>query len=589
MSVKTKILLITTVLLVFATGTIYLVNRNVFLKDKESYLYSATLQNLDLESRGIMQEFHDVYSRLGTVLTFFNSSTQKFEDRLKALVTSQNWGRFFIYKDSVTGDFELVDSISDGTYTPNKELFPTFRTLKPGTPQVELNSQDPTRIVLLLRHGPYYIYSSISLRSIARTFQDRRFLVINTKLGQVLNPNILGATGDLQGKLLELSKTKKNAGVQELTSQNESYLISFKEIPQLSVTLFEINRTKEVYAVVRKTVFQTLLISLIVLSIGVLAMFFGIDQITRNLLKVAQEMEIFSKQGQAAKLNLKSKDEVGKIAGVFNSMLDKISALLLQTAEKSRMEAELETAKEVQMTLLPKSTLESELFSIRGFYQPASECGGDLWFYHHEGCKVLVFVADATGHGVSAALITSAARATLAVATSEKIWDPARILDLCNKTLCETSKGAKMMTAFAIVLDTQSNTLIYANASHEPPFLIPVKRDQKLTKNNLEFLTDATGKRLGQDLDTQYKASTHKMEKGQCLFLYTDGLTDAINAANEAFGERKMLKEAVDVANKQANSVYHDTLVKTVQGHIEKATQPDDITFVSVMLKDVSA
>src|SRR5690606_10878260 len=111
----------------------------------------------------------------------------------------------------------------------------------------------------------------------------------------------------------------------------------------------------------------------------------------------------------------KSGDEIGALAQSFNKMTEEVSRLMEKTAENARMEAELKTAHTVQATLFPQNEAHLGPIAIYGKSEPASECGGDWWHCSHIGNKVYGWIGDATGHGVPAALLTSAARAVASV------------------------------------------------------------------------------------------------------------------------------------------------------------------------------
>ncbi len=110
----------------------------------------------------------------------------------------------------------------------------------------------------------------------------------------------------------------------------------------------------------------------------------------------------------------------------FNIMAAEVSRLLDQTAEKARMESELQTAKTVQETLFPETRAKIGPLAIAGYYEPASECGGDWWHYCQIGNKIFLWIGDATGHGAPAALITSAAKSASTIIERLNISPPRR-------------------------------------------------------------------------------------------------------------------------------------------------------------------
>src|SRR5262249_50797605 len=113
----------------------------------------------------------------------------------------------------------------------------------------------------------------------------------------------------------------------------------------------------------------------------------------------------------SAKPDIRSRDEVGVLGRTFSQMIDEVQKLLKETAEKARMEDELKTAGVIQESLFPaKKESEEGSIKLAGFYTTSSECGGDWWNYFLSNNEFHAIIADATGHGTPAALITAAAR-----------------------------------------------------------------------------------------------------------------------------------------------------------------------------------
>lgn len=281
------------------------------------------------------------------------------------------------------------------------------------------------------------------------------------------------------------------------------------------------------------------------------------------------------------RVKVKSSDEVGILADNFNLMAAEVSRLLDETAQKARMESELQTAKTVQETLFPETIAKIGPLSIAGFYEPASECGGDWWHYCQSGKKILLWIGDATGHGAPAALITSAAKSASTIIERLNIT-PAQALDLLNRSIYDVSKGRIMMTFFLASFEPETGEFTYANASHEAPFLIK-KSDQPLKKKDLIPLNDINNPRLGQGRDTKYKQTTVMLEPEDMVFFYTDGIPDIQNATKTNWGEREFVK-AIIAANKDFPSAQESVsrLTKMIQDYRQGEVLIDDVTFFVV-------
>ncbi|MBX3041575.1 MAG: SpoIIE family protein phosphatase [Bdellovibrionaceae bacterium] len=287
-------------------------------------------------------------------------------------------------------------------------------------------------------------------------------------------------------------------------------------------------------------------------------------------------------------VDVKSQDEVGALADNFNLMAAEVSRLLDQTAEKARMESELQTAKTVQETLFPESHSHLGGLEISGFYEPASECGGDWWHYCQVGDQTFLWIGDATGHGAPAALITSAAKSASAIIENMQVG-PAAALALLNKSICAVSKGRLMMTFFIASFDQKTKVLTYANASHEAPFLMKPSAGP-LKKKSLLPLNEVGGPRLGQDRETVYEEAKVQLEPGDMVFFYTDGIPDIRSPENEEWGERQFVKAMIEAHQDfptAESSVAR--FVETFQAFRQGSQLVDDVTFFVVKNQDSEA
>ncbi len=140
----------------------------------------------------------------------------------------------------------------------------------------------------------------------------------------------------------------------------------------------------------------------------------------------------------------------------FNNTMAQFPRLMSATAEKARMQNELNTVKTVQETL-PPSVTQFGLLRIVGHFEPAAECGGDWWNYSRSGNKIYIWIGDATGHGAPAALITSAA-----CSGGGDYWNsdmnPGKALTILNHAIHKTAKGQINMTFFIACIDLDKHT-----------------------------------------------------------------------------------------------------------------------------------
>ena len=341
-----------------------------------------------------------------------------------------------------------------------------------------------------------------------------------------------------------------------------------------------VNRDKALSAIqvlLRKSV----IFFVILIGITAIVSLIASGSITRALTSLFDATQKVSQGDFNIRVKVESTDEVGALGENFNIMAAEVSRLMLQTAEKARMENELQTARTVQETLFPDNNAKVGPLSISGFYEPASECGGDWWHYCQVGEKVFLWIGDATGHGAPAALITSAAKSASTIIERLNI-SPSKAMELLNRAIYDVSKGRIMMTFFLASYDPAKAELTYTNASHEAPYLLK-KSGTPLKKKDLIPLNEVNNPRLGQARDTLYDQTSIKLEPNDMVFFYTDGIPDIQNPGKDAWGEREFLK-ALILANQDFPGSQESVrrFSESFQEHRKGAVLIDDVTFFVV-------
>ncbi|HTL12504.1 MAG TPA: SpoIIE family protein phosphatase, partial [Bdellovibrionota bacterium] len=240
-------------------------------------------------------------------------------------------------------------------------------------------------------------------------------------------------------------------------------------------------------------------------------------------------------------LPVKGSDEFAALSGSFNSMAAKIHSLIQETAENARIEGELAIASTVQQTLIPPPRFDHPKIYIRSHYQSASECGGDWWGFFGVGDKIALMIADATGHGIPSALITASARSCFSVMNKlaqedpDFSFSPSSMLSYANRVIYDASGATIMMTFWVGVVDFSTNTLTYANAGHNPPWLF----SRKGAEFKMQSLV-SKGTRAGESRDApEFPEKKVQLQRGDLLFLYTDGLLEGTNGAGEQYGKKR--------------------------------------------------
>lgn len=318
--------------------------------------------------------------------------------------------------------------------------------------------------------------------------------------------------------------------------------------------------------------------ALFVLIGTVLAIFQGLS-ITKPLKQLAWKADQIARGDLEARVEIRSSDEIGLLGENFNFMADQLVILLHQTAEKAHMEKELEVARTIQETLVPPNDpIDRGFFKFAGYFQPASQCGGDWWTYHDQvGSKTLIVIGDVTGHGVPSAMITATAKAACDVARAVNGDDVSvtTLLEIMNNAIFQSAKRKFVMTCFASLIDPKTRTITYANAGHNFPYLYRKGADGRGEFGSLMI----RGNRLGDLRESKYEEKTTELLPGDLIVWYTDGIVECESPQGEEYGEKRFRASVRRAADLEPGDL-RDAVVSDALGFYGDMLRKDDITMV---------
>lgn len=260
----------------------------------------------------------------------------------------------------------------------------------------------------------------------------------------------------------------------------------------------------------------------------------------------------------------------GKVMSFQNSKVEAMNGELME--KNYQMTNDLKMAQIVQETIIPKIFPESELLDFNGRYLPMDELGGDYYdVFRISDAKFGVVIADVSGHGVAAALVTIMAKMSFGVHSREE-RPPGDVVSQVNKELWNSiGEVDKYLTAFYGVVDIENNVLQYCNAGHNDIAILD-------RSGNIRTLA-SNGTVIGIDESLEYRTDTEKLEIGDRIILYTDGITEARNPAGDFLGEEKfhdLLKRYSDRHSRDMiNSILAD-----VEDFCQGAPVEDDRTIL---------
>lgn len=247
-----------------------------------------------------------------------------------------------------------------------------------------------------------------------------------------------------------------------------------------------------------------------------------------------------------------------------------VTAVFRENADLVRLRQELQIARDMQASVLPRQPLRHRELSIVGRMQPALEVGGDFYDYFRiDDDRVGVVIADVSGKGVPASLFMMITR-TLLKAAGLSGDGPGACLERVNDLLEAENDQAMFVTVFYGVIDLSKRTLVYANGGHNPPMLLQADGAVR----SVEPLGDPI---LAVVPGAGFREARLDLQPGDALLLYTDGLTEAFSAAGEEFGEPRLTAALAGAKGGEAAAVA-DHCIAAVEAFSVGAAQSDDMT-----------
>lgn len=248
--------------------------------------------------------------------------------------------------------------------------------------------------------------------------------------------------------------------------------------------------------------------------------------------------------------------------------------LYQEMAERQRLEQELEVARSIQKSFLPRACPLLPGWEVAALWRSARRVGGDFYdIILFDERHVGFVVADVSDKGVPAALYMALSK-TIIRASALEARSPAQALRRANDLLVADSSSGMFVTVFYGVLDVRDGVFTYANAGHNPPLLA------RAGGGAPERLA-ADGMILGVVEDIDLEEKQVRMNTGDVLLMYTDGLTDAINEHEEEFGADRLARCLADAQDRPAESLIQH-IDREVAAHVGGQPQFDDYTLVAV-------
>jgi serine phosphatase RsbU (regulator of sigma subunit) len=290
------------------------------------------------------------------------------------------------------------------------------------------------------------------------------------------------------------------------------------------------------------------------------------------------------------KIKVQARDQLGELALSFNAMTESIEGLMVEAAEKKRLEEEMRLAREIQRSLLPQGPVEVEGLEISAICRPALAVGGDYYdFFPLDDGRLGVLIADVSGKGTSAALYMAELKGLL-LSLSQVHGSPRDLLIDANRIISKHLSARSFITATYAIVDMAAGTMTYARAGHTPLIYRPnpdgrLPKCQTLTPDGLVL-----GLRIdsGEMFESLLVEASLALRKGDLLLFFTDGISEAMNHESECFGEER-LTALVEEHGHLTPAELRERIIREVDAFAVPGQQHDDLTMIIVSVQEVAS
>lgn len=595
LSIKWKLSLALILSGLFLIGTYVYTAKSIFESDKISYVFDSQSGRLESVAKEIEAKFQRILLGARTAIATYSLSRgkpsvegEKLLDEERAIISVELWNEtqsrlvFQYVKAQSNFSFPSISTFKESNPGFLKETFSTESIV------IEILNPDHQLLTIKYEEGgdTFFIRVGFKIKELlpkGRT-NETLCLALNHQPIEVIDDRGFEYalfTHLVQG---ERSLTPKT---HIWTYKENRFLVSESPLSYSSLSLYALTPEKEALGALN-TLFNRSIVFLFLSSFALIFISLGLARgLTMDLLKLTNTAEEIGQGNFESNLTIQSQDEMGVLARAFVKMSKEIKRLLIETKEKERMEQELQTARYVQEKLFPKErNIEINEIEVSGTFVTSSECSGDWWYYFIQNDDLYIVIADATGHGTPAALITATARSifsrlekeTLSISEMLRIWD---------RAVLSCAQGSLTMTGMLLKINTQTGCGSYVNASHESPLIFRMESSEHPEKMFFESIDSDPSARVGDNIN-QIKEVEFQLGKNESMVLYTDGIFAIEREDRPTLNEKRLGTMMAKIAPqlKSAESITLAVLEKfnTLRGELPL---PDDALIISIKRKSI--
>jgi len=326
-----------------------------------------------------------------------------------------------------------------------------------------------------------------------------------------------------------------------------------------------------------------LVIGAVFLAIELISLIVGI-RLTRTITGTVDRLYEATEHIRAGDLShrieMPAQDQLSSLGGAFDNMTESLQRLLRESQEKTRLEHDIQIAREVQEQLFPAAAPEVPGLELYGICRPARGVSGDYYDFLPVGNdRVGMVLGDVSGKGVSAALIMAAIQSLIRTRFYKDSSDgepdsdrfsTARFFGVLNQQMFENTPEEKYATCFYALYDSANRQLVYTNAGHPAPVLF---------RNGSIDRLDTGGTPLGLISPVSYREAKIALEPGDTLIAFTDGFTESENSFEDQFGENRLI-EAVQRSRGGPLPALVEEIYRSVEEWTGGGEPQDDMTLI---------
>jgi len=597
-SIRTKIaLLIGISLFVFLISYLY-VGTSLIIKDKTSYVYDNNLSHVKNISSAVEARIEKEINLMKLISQWFNpnnkvQSVKQMQLAFKEYEKETRLSEFLLIKSSTRGQWSIESSFQSTTGPLEK----SFDSLKVPVDELKsskiyigsvLDGKIPIMGVLfdLPNKETLAFFTMMTLnKKLFDGISDLYQIYVLDSQSNIILSNLKenNAKHDFKSFEEKISSSNFKTGVQDWDSLDDTWVTGYKTFLNDQIVILAMIPKSIAFAAAKTLTERSILLagSLFLLILG-FAIFFSASLTMRlkQMASVTDKVRSGDFSSRVESDSGRTEDEVTQLAVSFNAMADKIDELMLATAEKVRMEKELETAQLVQSRFFPEEKYEHNNLKLGGAFMPATECAGDWWQFSVNGNYLTVLVGDVTGHGVSAALVTAAAYSAFSLWKKQTEFPTLEsLINQLNTAVYHAGHGETTMSMIASVINLDTGYMTTINAGHATPYLY------RKTESGNPFKPIVGGKApaLGVGEYIEFTPSNMQLNPTDTILWYSDGIlepreSDGAKMSKISFCE--MLKEVADQCGEEALSVSKKIMDRYLDFLEHPHHRPDDMTVV---------